>query len=214
MNIQDAIRYANGDPKDVALLQEIEQTYIRLMEVCPFRIEYRILDKTSPNSFAPFSFQSKMALDLLCSSEKLVVLLCTLGHPFEQELNRYSLLDPKKALLWDACGSAYIEECLDAFEQQLKAQLAPFYLTDRFSCGYGDLPLTMQSQIVSFLEGTKRLGVFVSKSQMLFPTKSVSAFLGVSPQKQPAKIKGCSYCMLNTTCPYRKKGKSCHETNR
>ena len=42
MNIQDAIRYANGDPKDVALLQEIEQTYIRLMEVCPFRIEYRI----------------------------------------------------------------------------------------------------------------------------------------------------------------------------
>ena len=48
-----------------------------------------------------------------------------------------------KAVLFDSCASAAIEAVCDNLQKELQ-QSYP-YLTDRYSCGYGDLPITLQA---------------------------------------------------------------------
>ncbi len=54
------------------------------------------------------------------------------------------------------------------------------YLTDRFSPGYGDMPLAQSGQICEVLNTGRSIGLTVSQSGILMPRKSVTAVLGIS----------------------------------
>ena len=49
----------------------------------------------------------------------------------------------------------------------------------RFSAGYGDLPLELQADIFNLLKPEKQMGVFLSESFIMSPTKSVTAFVAL-----------------------------------
>ena len=114
-----------------------------------------------------------------------------------------------KAVLLNGCGSALVEQGCDAAEAELKARFPDFYLTDRFSPGYGDLPLTLQPSICAALNAQRRLGVTVTPSLLLNPSKTVTAFIGLSDRPQQARIRGCAFCAMRETCTLRKGGKHC-----
>jgi len=82
------------------------------------------------------------------------------------------------------------------------------YLTDRFSPGYGDLPLEVQPALLEAAQA-HRIGVTAAPSLMMIPQKSVSALIGLSDRPQMARIRGCAFCRMNQTCTLRKAGKSC-----
>lgn len=205
--IEQVIRLIQGDPQDQKLKETVKEMLKDIENSCPFRIQYRIEPiKKSNRGFlcqrSQLLLEGNLADTMLRTCDQIVVLVCTLGYPFEQKLAYYAQKDVALSLIWDACGSIWIENQLDQFEKELSVS----YLTDRFSCGYGDLPLSLQNQIVSSLPN---IGIHVLPSHMMYPTKSVSAFLGISSQKQPARIKGCAYCTMNKHCPYKKKEKNC-----
>ena len=64
---------------------------------------------------------------------------------------RTALTDAGEALLLDACGSALVEQAADLAEAELRAAVPDAFLTDRFSPGYGDLPLALQDAVLRLL---------------------------------------------------------------
>ena len=130
-----------------------------------------------------------------------------IGELFEQGLgvNR----DMAKALILDAAASAAVENVCDNLCADLAEALAPQYLTDRFSPGYGDLPLSQQKELFRLLDVTRRIGVSLSESGLMVPQKSVTALIGVSDHPQPKRSRGCETCTMFADCAYRKDGKNC-----
>ena len=114
-----------------------------------------------------------------------------------------------RAAMLDACGSAWVEAGCDAAEEEISARFPELYRTDRFSPGYGDLPLTIQKDVCALLDAPRRLGVQVTDSFLLNPSKTVTAVIGLSDRPQPARIRGCGFCNLRASCQYRKGGTTC-----
>lgn len=138
-----------------------------------------------------------------------VLLACTLGARFDALLRAAQARDMARAVLLDALGSAFVEAGCDEAEQEIAARFPGLYLTDRFSPGYGDLPLDVQPALCAALDAGRRLGLTVTPSLLLNPAKSVTAVLGLSPVPQPARVRGCQFCAMAGSCPYRKEGKTC-----
>lgn len=115
----------------------------------------------------------------------------------------------EQALWLDAAASAAIEEVCDTAQRQIAEQLGQS-LTHRFSCGYGDLPLSIQPQLCTLLDSAKSIGLSVSHSSMLTPVKSVTAILGILPAGTVASApKPCTICHLKENCVLRRKGVFC-----
>ena len=109
-----------------------------------------------------------------------------------------------KASVLQACAAAAIEACCNMLQQELQSDAARhgFYLRPRFSPGYGDLPLAAQKDFFQAIDCTKRLGITLTDSLLMYPTKSVTAFIGVTPQKEDCHIGKCKQCK-NIGCEFR-----------
>lgn len=114
-----------------------------------------------------------------------------------------------EAAILDACGSAWVETGCDMAQAEIAERFAPRFLTDRFSPGYGDLPLSLQPAVLGALDAERRLGIHLSDSFLMTPAKSVTAVIGVADTPQPARVRGCGYCAMREICEYRKGGTTC-----
>ena len=59
------------------------------------------------------------------------------------------------------------------------------------------------------LDTARRVGIHVTPSFLMNPSKSVTAVIGLSDKPQMARIRGCAWCVMRNTCTLRKGGKSC-----
>lgn len=146
---------------------------------------------------------------MLSGCDSAALLACTLGARFDALLRAEQARDMSDAAVLDALGSALVESGCDAVEQELAARLPDKFLTDRFSPGYGDLPLQLQPALCGLLDTSRRLGVTVGESLLMNPAKSVTAVIGLSDSPQPARVRGCGYCFMRETCEFHKGGLRC-----
>lgn len=149
------------------------------------------------------------ALQMLKECGRAVLLACTLGARFDMALAAMQARDMARAVILDACGSALVEQGCDGAEREISGRFPELYLTDRFSPGYGDLPLSVQTQICAALDAPRRLGLHVTKSFLLNPVKSVTAVIGLAGQPQMARIRGCAHCRMRESCALRRGGRHC-----
>ena len=114
-------------------------------------------------------------------------------------------------LLLQGIGAERVESLVDMFNDKVNREAAELGLKahPRYSPGYGDLPLTVQEPLLQLLNAAKRLGVTLSESSLLIPTKTVTAIIGLSDRPVPKGKKGCAVCNLSASCPYRVKGEHC-----
>ena len=49
----------------------------------------------------------------------------------------------------------------------------------RFSPGYGDFDLKYQKDILEYLDANKKIGISLTDSLMMIPTKSITAIIGI-----------------------------------
>ena len=146
---------------------------------------------------------------MLVQCDQAVLLACTLGTEFDTLIRSVQVRDMARAVILDACGSALVEQGCNEAERDIAARFPGLYLTDRFSPGYGDLPLSLQPAICGLLDATRRIGIHVTPSFLMNPSKSVTAVIGLSDKPQMARIRGCAYCSMRETCTLRKGGTSC-----
>lgn len=151
--------------------------------------------------------------ELLADCREVVLLAATLGPRVERLLMSREVTDMADAVIMDACASAAVENVCDHFEFDLRDALKEegLYLTDRFSPGYGDLPLKLQTGLCAALNTSRRIGLTVTPSLILVPRKSVTALLGISDRPQKLRKRGCEMCGMFLNCPYRKEGVVCHD---
>lgn len=178
------------------------------------RYTYRVFslerkDGTLRLAEADLALPGKDAETMLADCGRAALLGCTLGAAFESMLRAEQARDMAKAVILDACGSAWVEAGCDEAEREIAARFPGQYLTDRFSPGYGDLPLSLQTGICAALDLGRRLGVHVSERFLMNPSKSVTALVGIADRPQAARIRGCAYCSMRETCTLRKGGKHC-----
>ena len=214
-NIDEILRYlrVRGESPE-ELRAQVETTARELRESLPPKFVYRAFPlEFDANGVvlqdSGVTLTGGLAQKMLQHCDTAVLLCCTLGMEFEQRLRAMERRDMGKAVILDACGSAWVESGCDAAESEIAERFAPQYLTDRFSPGYGDLPLTLQPAVLAALDAQRRLGIHLSDSFLMTPSKSVTAVIGVSDTPQPARVRGCGYCAMRGKCEYRKGGTTC-----
>ena len=145
---------------------------------------------------------------MLSGCHEAVLLAATLGAGSERMLLKAQARSSAQAVLLDAVLSTAIEAVCDAQEAALRKELAVqgLYLTDRFSPGYGDMPLAQTKDICAVLSADKAIGLTVSKSGIMIPRKSVTAIMGVSRHPVSRRPSGCAVCSMRKRCALRRNG--------
>lgn len=113
-----------------------------------------------------------------CSAAYLV---CgTIGAEFDALQRHVSVTSGTDTLIVQAIGTAAIEAWMDAVEDEIRHELEPGEeLVPRFSPGYGDLPLVYQRTLLTLLDTPRKIGVSLTDTLLMVPSKSVSAIIGV-----------------------------------
>ncbi len=198
-----------GTPVDAPLLAQIRDLCdLAVREVRP-RMAERRFPLAPDGSLAGTSMTPKGndVRAMLAPCREAVLLAATLGAESERLLLRMQAKDAAQALLLDAVLSAAIEAVLDAREEALRGELAAQgrYLTDRFSPGYGDMPLAQMREICEVLGAQRAIGLTVSAGGVMIPRKSVTAILGISDVPVARRPAGCEGCAARETCALRRR---------
>jgi hypothetical protein len=144
----------------------------------------------------------------LRGAREVVLMAVTLGVGVDVELRRLALVDAVGQVAFDAAASAAVECAVDAAEALARRYAAESgaYCGRRFSPGYGDLPLGIQGSFLKMLNAQRRIGLTVTDSMLLIPSKSVTALIGISDTPIKRGAKGCAVCNMRESCAYRLAG--------
>ena len=155
------------------------------------------------------TLQGQDIRSMLAGCPSVILMAATLGSEVEKLIRKAQVVNMPDAVILDACASSAIESVCNEVCAEIEKSVAPFYLTDRYSPGYGDFPLEQQAQIFRTLDVTRRIGVTLTDSGLMIPQKSVTAVVGVSPVPVTKRPGGCAQCNLFENCQYRKDGTRC-----
>lgn len=207
---QEVYHYLGCKRGEASLDQQIDRMMKKVIQDADCRVIYREFPLVNHHCIN-LSLPGDDIKRLLKESERCIVMAATIGFKVEREFRFLQIKDMGDALIYDACANAMIESLCDDVNERL-IQLyhqQGAYLTDRFSCGYGDLPITTQEQFIQVLDARRKIGLHVNEHSILVPGKSVTAILGIASVPQPALVRGCGVCALKERCAYRKGGTTC-----
>ena len=114
---------------------------------------------------------------------EILLFACTAGAEMDRRIARAKLLSPARGLLMHAIGAQQVEGGCDRLCQRLAELFPDRQLTDRFSPGYGDLPLAMQRDVMEALDCGRTVGITLTDSLLMTPSKSVTAIIGMKEKK-------------------------------
>lgn len=215
LDIREALRYLGAkEPVSGQMYDDVRAVADTLCATLTPQYTYRLfsLEHCTDGIYLPevnILLPGGDAKKMLSQCHSVILLACTLGARFETMMRAQQVRSMADAVILDACADAWVEAGCDRAEQELKQRFPDLFLTDRFSPGYGDLPLSLQREICSSLDTPRRLGLHVTEHFLLNPVKSVTALIGISHQPQMARIRGCAYCSMKETCTLRKGGNHC-----
>lgn len=164
------------------------------------KLSYKVCYRELPISvqgavcdFGVFSLTSEKLASNLKGCERVIVFAATIGVEIDRLIAKYGRLSPVKALLFQAIGAERIEALCDTFCEEL-AEERGIGFKPRFSPGYGGLPLQTQKELFSVLDCTRQIGLSLTDSLLMTPSKSVTAFAGITDLAEKKKHIKCSIC--------------------
>ena len=173
----------NSDCKDLS--PEIEKLLNECIEEIKSKLSYKVCYCVLPVKateksidFDAFRVNSKKLSLNLKNCERVIVFGATLGTEIDRLIMKHGKLSPTKALFFQSIGATQIEVLCDKFLEDIKKDLK-VNLKPRFSPGFGDLELTTQKDIFRILDCSKKIGLTLTDSLLMSPTKSVTAFVGI-----------------------------------
>ena len=179
---KEILRYAGCAVADEATASLMENCLTEAANALVYKVCYRELPVTVAGEmcdFGAFSVSSGNLAGNLSGCSRVILFAATVGVGIDRLIHKYSHIAPSRALMMQAIGAERIEALCDLFcadmEKERGGSLRP-----RFSPGYGDLPLEVQKDILTLLEAPKRIGLSLNDSLLMSPTKSVTAFAGIT----------------------------------
>lgn len=206
LNRSEAIRYLGG-----AGIQMNDRMEV-LMDEC----EKMVLEKAAPK----FLY---IELDLPCDTimggrdianhldgcEKAILMCATLGAEIDKLIRISQISDMAKAVVLDSFASVAVEQVCNKVDEIIAEKYDGYYMTFRFSPGYGDYPISLQQDFLRMLDAPRKIGLTTNENFLLMPTKSVTAVMGFSKNPIERKKRGCAICNMRGKCRFRKNGEHC-----
>ena len=146
------------------------------------RLEREVLAAARPVSrrrkvaTADLPFQSRDLCRCLRGAREAYLFAATLGHDVDRLIRKYAALSAADLLIVQAIAATAIEAYIDDETASWGERLLP-----RFSPGYGDLPLSVQPDFLAALDAQKTLGITLTETFLMIPSKSVTAIIGIQP---------------------------------
>ena len=214
VSTREVLRYAGAVGSDDAEVIALAESCVKLAES---QLTYRVCWREFPIKWG----EDEIDLDFTVTASKslrkclegcgaAVLFAATVGIGIDRLIARYRAVSPARSLMLQGVGAERVEALCDAFcadIAEMERERGRF-TRPRFSPGYGDLPLSLQPEILTLLEAEKRAGIVLGESLLMSPSKSVTAFAGLRPGGLPSEDPGvcrqrCADCTLGN-CIYRR----------
>ena len=182
MNKEEILRYLKTSTKtdDERLLSIIDECCDEVEKTVTPKTLHRIFDCEVTENEVRIDgviFRSERLAQTVAGCNRVCLFGATLGTECDRLLRTYSPTDLTRAMVLQACLSSKIEEVCDSLEDKLKAQ--GLKLRQRYSPGYYDLDITENKKLFEMLELKKRIGLTLTDSCQMLPSKSVTAIIGI-----------------------------------
>lgn len=207
-NRPEILRYA-GAGRSGAMFDEILEDCLNECrrafagKVCYTKVPISVSEASVDLSFT--QVKSKALAKNLQDCEYAVIFAATVGIEIDRLIQKYSKIDIAKAVWMQAIGAERIEALCDLFckDVKLKEQARNWNTRPRFSPGYGDLPITLQQDIIRVLDCYRKIGIALNESLLMTPSKSVTAIIGLGKSQCKGDKDSCEHCEQKD-CPFRK----------
>ena len=178
VNVKEIARYAGYKTLDGQAQTLIDECLLEAMPSFAYRVCYCML--TAKEALAHFGETPTLA-KRLSGAERVVAFAATVGIGVDRLILRYGEVSPLKALLMQAIGAERIESLCDTFceEMQTAHGANGYKVGKRFSAGYGDFPLSAQTEFFKLLDCSRKIGLTLTDGLLMSPTKSVTALLPI-----------------------------------
>ncbi|MCX6078083.1 MAG: hypothetical protein NTW32_00990 [Chloroflexi bacterium] len=140
----------------------------------------------------------------LAPAQQIALMVCTLGPALESRVTELMHADPAYAFALDGFGSVAAEALGLAICSELEAENQASGLFTSIPVSPGMIGWSVgegQPQIFSALDAAQ-IGVSLNESAQMYPHKSVSMMLGISPTPFSAG-RTCDFCNMRETCRYQ-----------
>ena len=209
----EAARYmgVKGQP-DRAVSELLDKAEKLVVERVEPKYIYRVSDIIRENDVIKIegvTFEGGGIKKHLEGCDRAVLLAVTLSGEADKLIRQAAVTDMALSLALDCICSAAVEQVCDIAESEIFERIDAPYRTWRFSPGYSDLPIAVQSDFLRALNAPKRIGLTAAESSLLMPTKSVTAIICISDTPVAKGAKGCAVCGMRESCAYRAAGAVC-----
>ena len=129
----------------------------------------------------PFAQHSKLLKKNLKGCSGVILFAATVGPGVDRYIRRYERSEVSKAAILQGLGAERVESLCNLFNNEVREEAAEYRLKahPRFSPGFGDLPISVQKEFLGSLDATRRMGITLSDSYLMAPSKSVTAIIGL-----------------------------------
>ena len=116
-----------------------------------------------------------------------------------------NLKDCSEVIFFAATAAEAIECYCNLCQKNIEKEAAKdgLFVRPRYSPGYGDLSLDVQSSFLKALNAQKTIGLFLSEGGVMQPEKSVTALMGLSHIRTGCVTEGCEACSKKD-CSFRR----------
>ena len=167
------------------ILGLVDECLAEVREMLQYKVCYAILTTETDSNIISLpcgQIASRNLAKNLSGCDKAIIFAATIGIGIDRLISKYSRLSPAKALCLQAIGAERVEALCNEFCEKMESEFQGKgeKLRPRFSPGYGDLSLETQKMIFSLLDCPKRIGVTLGDTLLMSPSKSVTAFIGIT----------------------------------
>ena len=206
-SLAETLRYLRQNERDEKIEALIKECFLEAENGFVYKACYlRSNCKTSDNCVEIMGkkVKSKALAKNLSGVKEVVLFACSIGFNLDRLIEKYKLIDPSRSLIMHAIGVERVESLADAFCSFLaeEVQKENKSLRPRFSPGYGDFGIENQKLFFESLDVSKLLGVTLTESMLMSPSKSVTAIVGLADEKGMDLNCGCLSC--DKECEYRR----------
>ncbi len=162
----EVLRYLKAKP-DESIIKLIDDCGDELLSIAKPKTVLKEFTLThNPLCIEGIQLKGKSIAKFLDGYATCSLLGATLGVEVDALILKAQATDMARAVVLDACATDLIEKVCDSVSGKL-----------RFSAGYGDFPIEFQKDMVRLLDIERKIGVYLTDSYLLTPTKSVTAIV-------------------------------------
>lgn len=204
--------YKNSSP-DASVAEKIDEYINQIIQASELRSLYekfpvKFTDNPGRFYIGNIEIKSMNLAKNLKDCHSAYLLGASIGIGTDRLITRAGISDAFAAAVYQAAGAAYVEDYCDYINDEIRRNEENLgnKLRPRFSPGYGDFSLDYQKEIFRLLNLPKHVGISLTDSLIMSPSKSVTAIIGVSKKDgclhEDSALHKCENCEF-TDCQYR-----------